>query len=299
MRVFVTGATGWVGSAVVKELIGAGHQVTGLARSPARAADLAATGAKVQLGSITDLELLREAAGAADAVIHCAFNHDFSRFLENCAEDERAIAAMGAALDGSDRPMLVTSGMALIAPGRLAEESDPTRPDFPRGSERAAQALAARGVRAGAVRLPPSVHGLGDHGFVPRLIQIARETGVAAHVGEGLNRWSGVHRLDAARVFRLAIEEGVAHPVYHAVGDQGVAFKAIAEVIGRRLGAPVASVTAEEASAHFGWMAPFAGMDLAASGSRTESWLGWAPRQPGLLADLDQLGYFDAQATAA
>ncbi len=225
-------------------------------------------------------------------MVHCAFNHDFSRFLENCAEDERAIGAMGAALQGSDRPLLVTSGMALIAPGRLADEDDPTAAHFPRRSEAAALALLDKGVKAGAVRLPPSVHGLGDHGFVPRLIAIAREKGVAAYVDEGLNRWAGVHRLDAAKVYRLALEGGVTRRAYHAIGDEGVPFKDIAGVIGRRLGVPVASKTPEEATRHFGWMAPFAGMDLAASGDKTKALLGWAPVEPGLLADLDQPGYF-------
>jgi nucleoside-diphosphate-sugar epimerase len=292
MRIFVTGATGWVGSAVVQELLTAGHEVTGLARSQEKADALAKAGATVRLGSVTDLDLLSEAAAEADGVIHCAFNHDFSRFLENCAEDERAIGAMGAALEGSDRPLLVTSGMALIAPGRLANEDDPTAPHFPRRSEAAALALLDKGVKAGAVRLPPSVHGLGDHGFVPRLIAIARETGVAAYVGEGLNRWAGVHRLDAAKVYLLALESGVTRPAYHAIGDEGVPFKDIAAVIGRHLGVPTASKTAEEAATHFGWMAPFAGMDLAASGEKTKALLGWAPVEPGLLADLDQPGYF-------
>ena len=292
MRVFVTGATGRVGSAVVQELLSVGHAVTGLARSPDKAEALAKAGATVLLGSIADLDLIRDAAAGADGVIHCAFNHDFSRFQENCAEDERAIGAMGAALEGSGRPMLVTSGMALIAPGRLANEDDPTAAHFPRRSEAAALALLDKGVKAGAVRLPPSVHGLGDHGFVPRLIAIARETGVAAYIGDGTNRWAGVHRLDAAKVYRLALETGVTRAAYHAIGDEGVLFKDIAAVIGRRLGVPVASKTQEEAAEHFGWMAPFAGMDLAASGEKTKALLGWAPVEPGLLADLDQPGYF-------
>lgn len=299
MRVFVTGATGWVGSAVVQELLSAGHEVAGLARSDQGEAALAQAGAKPVRGSISDLDLLHRTAAAADGVIHCAFNHDFSRFLENCAEDERAIGALGAALEGSGRPLLVTSGMALLAQGRLADEDDATSPHFPRRSEPAALALLDKGVKAGAVRLPPSVHGLGDHGFVPRLIQIARDKGVAAYVGEGLNRWSGVHRLDAARVFRLALEQGVTRPAYHAIGDEGVPFKDIAAVMGRRLGLPVASVSPEEAQGNFGWMAPFVGMDLAASGAKTQAWLGCTPEQPGLLVDLDQPGYFETDAAAA
>lgn len=290
MRVFVTGATGWVGSAVVQELLSAGHEVAGLSRSEEGAAALAEAGAQVRRGLVGDLDLLKDAAGAADGVIHCAFNHDFSRFLENCAEDERAIGALASALAG--KPLLVTSGMALIAPGRLADEDDVTAPHFPRRSEAGAKAAAAKGVKAGAVRLPPSVHGLGDHGFVPRLIQIARDKGAAAYIGDGSNRWSGVHRLDAARVYRLALEQGVTRPTYHAVGDEGVPFKEIAAVIGKHLGVPVVSKSVEEAEAHFGWLAPFAGMDLAASGEKTKALLGWAPQQPGLIADLDQPGYF-------
>ena len=292
MRVFVTGATGWVGSAVVQELLSAGHEVTGLARSDEGAAALTKAGAEVQRGVVGDLDLLHRAASAADAVIHCAFNHDFSRFAENCAEDERAIGAMGAALAGSGRPMLVTSGMALIAPGRLANEDDVPAQHFPRRSEAAALALLDKGVKAGAVRLPPSVHGLGDHGFVPRLIGIARDKGQAAYIEDGSNRWAGVHRLDAAKVFRMALESGVTRTAYHAIGDEGVPFKDIAAVIGKRLGVPVVGKTKEEAEAHFGWIAPFAGMDLAASGEKTKTLLRWAPTQPGLLADLDQPGYF-------
>lgn len=290
MRVFVTGATGWVGSAVVQELLSAGHAVTGLSRSAEKGEALAKAGATVLAGQITDLDLLSEAAARVDGVIHCAFNHDFSRFAENCAEDERAIAALGSALEG--KPLLVTSGMALLADGRLADEDDQPALHFPRRSETAAQAQATRGVKAGAVRLPPSVHGLGDHGFVPRLIAIAREKGSAAYIGDGMNRWAGVHRLDAAKVYRLALEAGVPKPAYHAIGDEGVPFKEIAAVIGRRLNVPVVSKNAEEAPEHFGWMAPFAGMDLAASGEKTKTLLHWAPVKPGLLADLDQPGYF-------
>jgi nucleoside-diphosphate-sugar epimerase len=295
MRVFVTGATGWVGSAVVRELIAAGHQVLGLCRSADKAAALAAAGAEVHLGSLQDLEGLKRGAAQADGVIHLAFNHDFSNFAQNGADEQQAIAALGEMLAGSDRPLVVTSGIALLAPGTLATEQSPPRPApeaFPRNPEAAAAALRVQGVRATAVRLPPSVHGHGDHGFVPHLIHLAREKGVSPYVGDGLNRWPAVHRLDAARVFRLALERGGQDGPFHAVADEGVAFREIAGIIGRRLGVPVVSQTAEAAAQHFGWFARFAAVDCPASSAGTQALLGWAPTQAGLLADLDHPAYF-------
>lgn len=288
MNVFVTGATGWVGAAVVRELIGAGHRVLGLARSDDKAAELAATGAQVLRAGLDDLEVLRSAASVADAVIHTAFNHDFSRFAENAEQDRRAIEALGSALEGSARPLLVTSGLAGMARG--ATESDLPSPVSPRKSEAAARAVAQRGVRAATVRLAPSVHGAGDHGFIPILVRLAREKGVSAYLGDGQNCWSGTHRLDAARVYRLALEQGVTEPVYHAVADERVAFKEIAEAIGRRLGLPVEPRERE----HFGWFAIMAGGDMSVSSARTRRLLGWTPSGPSLLADLDQPGYWAA-----
>ena len=288
MHVFVTGATGWVGAAVVDDLIEAGHTVTGLVRDPEKAAALAWKGAQVVRATLEDESALRNAAAAADAVIHTAFNHDFSKFPESAALDQRVIEALGSALAGSRRPLLVTSG--LLGLPRGATEADIPNPASPRKSETAARALAERGVHAATVRLAPSVHGLGDYGFVPLLIRMAREKGVSAYIDDGTNAWAGVHRLDAARVYRLALEQGVTQQAYHAVADESVPFKEIAKVIGRRLGLPVEPRPAE----HFGWFAHFAGTNMSASAEQTRRLLGWKPEGPDLLADLDQPGYYRA-----
>jgi len=300
MRVFITGATGFVGSAVVQELIARGHQVLGLSRNEANAAALTAAGAQPYPGDLADLESLRSGAASADAVIHCGFNHDFANFAANCAMDQHAIEALGEALEGSNRPLLVTSGVALLAPGRIATEADRIPPEhaatFPRRSEPAADALAARGINAAVLRLPPSVHGDGDHGFVPILINIAREKGSAAYAGEGLNRWPAVHRLDAAVLYRLALEKlaeaSTPGARFHAIAEEGVPFKDIAAVIGRRLDLPVESKSPEEAAAHFGWFAMFAGIDATSSSRQTRDLLGWQPTHRGLIEDIDNERYF-------
>ncbi len=289
MRVFVTGATGFIGSAVVQELLGGGHQVLGLSRSEAGAAALAAAGAEVHRGSLEDLASLQRGAAAAEAVIHTAFIHDFSTFAKNAETDRLAIEAITVTLAGSGKPFIVSSGCL-----GLRTEDDAPGHGFPRKSEASGLAAAAQGVRAMVMRLPPSVHGDGDHGFVPTLIEAARRNGFAMYVGEGKNLWPAVHRLDAARLYRLALEKGTAGARLHAVADEGIPTRAIAETIGRRLNVPVVSKTPEEATALLGLIGQVLGMGGPTSSAVTRQRLDWNPTRPGLVEDLEKGRYFEA-----
>ena len=294
MRIFLTGATGFIGSALVPELINAGHQVIGVTRSDAGAQALTAAGAEVHHGTLEDPESLRSGAAKADAVIHTAFDHDFSRFVENCEKDKRVIAALGAALAGSDRPLIITSGTGMGSGdhGELAtEDVFNTSHQNPRiASELAGNALLDAGVNVSVVRLP-QVHNPFKQGLISPLIQFAREKGVVAYLGDGRNRWPAGHLSDAVRLYRLAVEKHERGARYHAVGEEGVSGREIAEALGRGLKLPVVSVAPEEAQAHFGWMAIFAGLDMPASSALTQARLGWKPTGPTLIADLDEARY--------
>ena len=310
MRVFVTGASGWIGSAVVPELIAAGHQVTGLARSDASAAALAAAGAEVHRGDLDDLDGLRRAAAASDGVIHLAFKHDIAftgDFAGAADADRRAVETFGEALAGTDRPLVIASGTLGLQPGRVATENDgrtsgpeasalPVGPRTRLATAQLTLALADRGVRSSVVRLAPTVHGEGDNGFMAALVAIARDKGASGYIGDGANRWPAVHRADAANLFRLALEKAPAGSVLHAIADQGVPIRDVAEVIGRHLDLPVVSVTPEDAGAHFTWLAGFIGADSPASNALTRELLGWQPTHPGLIEDLDKGHYFHTAA---
>ena len=312
MRVFVTGASGWIGSAVVPELLGAGHQVVGLARSDASAAALLAAGAEVYRGSLDDPDALGAAAAASDGVIHLAFKHDIAfsgGFEAAAAADRGAIDAFGDALAGSDRPFVIASGTLGLKPGQVSTEEDgqpsdpapaqlPPGPALRRANAWATLGLASRGVRSSVVRLSPTVHGEGDNGFMATLVGIAREKGLSGYIGDGANRWNAVHRLDAARLFRLALEQAPAGSTLHAVADEGVPIRTVAEVIGRHLDVPVASVSPEDAAGHFTWLAGFIGSDSPASSELTRGLLDWKPTHPGLVEDLDQGHYFTRAAGA-
>jgi len=300
MRVFVTGATGFIGFAIVEELIHTGHQVIGLSRSDAGAKSLIAVGAEVHRGSLEDPESLRSGATQSDGVIHCAFDHsafgqDFSKFAEVCEKDKRAIEALGDALVGSDRPLIITSGtgMGNAAPGQLATEDyfDANHPNPRKGSEVAGASVATRGVNVSVVRLP-QVHDTVKQGLITYAVQVAREKGASAYIGEGLNRWPAVHVLDVAHLYRLALEKHKAGSRYNAVAEEGIPMREIAEVIGEALKVPVVSLSPEKAQAHFGWLAMFAGFDMPASSALTQQRLGWRPTGPGLIDDLKAMKYF-------
>jgi len=296
MKVFVTGATGFIGTALVQELTKAGHRVLGLARSAASAEKLKAVGAEVQPGDLEDLDSLRSGAAGADGVIHAGFIHDFSRFAEVCRIDKVAIETLGSTLAGSNRPFIVTSGTGLVNQGVMATEVMPSMQDvtrFPRVSESSLDPFTSQGVRTAVIRLAPSVHGEGDHhGFIPLLVNIARQKGVVAYIGDGLNRWNAVHRLDAVHLYRLALEKGEAGMKYHAVSDEGITLKTISEVIGRHLNLPVISIGPEEAVAHFGWFAMMTSLDCPASSQLTQKRLEWKPVHSTLPEDLASGLYF-------
>jgi len=303
MRVFVTGGSGFIGSAVVPELIGAGHQVVGLARSDTPAEALGVAGADVVRGDLDDLDSLRHGAALADGVIHLAYNHDFTDMAAAAEADRLAVEAIGAVLAGSDQPFVIASGTlglalgGVVPAGAVGTEEMAADPALPRAaSEAAALALAPSGVRSSSVRLAPSVHGAGDHGFVPMLIDLARRAGASAFVGDGANRWPAVHRLDAARLFRLALEAAPAGSRLHGVGDEGVPFRDIAGAIGRRLDLPVVSISPEEADTHFGFLGRLVSVDNPTSSARTQELLGWRPVHPSLLEDLGDDHYFNAMA---
>lgn len=293
MKVFVTGASGWIGSAVLPELIAGGHDVVGLARSDGSAAAITAAGATAKYGSLDDLDSLREGAAAADAVVHLAFKHDFTDYAGAGRTERAAITTLGDALAGSDRPLLFASGVALLTPGRVATETDPnprSGPDAPRGgAEQLAFEYTGRGVRTVSLRFAPTVHGAGDHGFVAALVGIARERGVSAHVGDGTNRWPAVHVSDAAALVRLALDHAPAGAIVHAVAEEGVPTRDIAAAIGQGLGVPVVSTADPE---HFGWLGPIFAADLPASSALTQKELNWTPTHPTLLEDLAAGHYF-------
>ena len=289
MRIFITGANGFIGSLIARELIHEGHQVLGLARSDASAKSLAAAGVQVHRGDIEDLESLRSGAAMSDGVIHLAFSQDFSKYQANCEADRRAIEALGSPLVGSDRPLIVSAGVAVVTPGRSATEDDPCLPSsmFPRAaSEEATLSLAERGVRASVVRLP-QVHDLDKQGLVTILVDLAREKRVSAYVGDGANRWPAAHRVDVAHLYKLVLEKGSRGARYHAIAEEGVPLRQIAEVIGRRLNIPVVSKSPEEAAEHFGWMGFIVGGDIPASSALTQERLGWRPVGPAMLSDLE------------
>lgn len=294
MRVFLTGATGFIGSKIVPELLGAGHQVLGLTRSDAGARALTAAGAEAHRGDIEDLETLRSGAAVCEGVIHTAFDHDFSNFVANCEKDRRVIEALGGALSGSDRPLIITSGVGMGSAGHGEPASedvfDATHPNPRAASELAGAALTTAGINVGVVRLP-QVHDPVKQGLITPLVEIAREKGVSAYVGDGRNRWPAAHVLDVARLYRLALEKREAGARYHAVAEQGVSTLEIAEVIGEGLKVPVVALPPEEAAAHFGWLGVFVGMDMLASSALTRARLGWHPTGPTLIADLQAMDY--------